>query len=218
MGKDSVLIIEDNRIIRDMACEMLEQSGFTTIQAESAEQGIPLVQETHPDLILMDMNLPGKDGYEATRILKSMPKYQSIPVIAFTAHAMQEEQQKALAAGCSGTILKPIEFDQFAVTIRSYINRAKTPNPDTPPDCREPKQRKLSSIHDKVVIKLAHDLRSNIYAEHRGLNYLATGKAGAVTETQREFINELVEVNRTMRQLLDELLIRYEEMEKAMPA
>ncbi len=126
--RGTVLVIEDNMLNLDMACELLELAGFQTFQAEDAMTGIDLARSIKPDLILMDMYMPNVDGFSATRRLKQDPELRQIPVLAFTALAMREDQEKALEAGCSGIVTKPIDISRFANMVASYI-----PSPQTTP-------------------------------------------------------------------------------------
>jgi CheY-like chemotaxis protein len=89
--------------------------------AVDGEKGITMAQEEHPDVILMDISLPGIDGWEATRLLKADPATQSIPILALTAHAMAGDREKSLAAGCDDYDTKPIEFKRLLGKIQSLL-------------------------------------------------------------------------------------------------
>ena len=89
--------------------------------AVDGEKGIVIAQEEHPDLILMDISLPGIDGWEATRLLKAEPSTQSIPILALTAHAMAGDREKSLKAGCDDYDTKPIEFKRLLGKIQSLL-------------------------------------------------------------------------------------------------
>ncbi len=119
--KGTVLIIEDNLLNLDMASELLEIAGFQTFEAEDANVGLKMAREVHPDLILMDLHLPFKDGFVTTQTLKADPELKDIPVVAFTALAMREDQEKALAYGCAGVISKPIDVNNFASDVERYL-------------------------------------------------------------------------------------------------
>jgi CheY-like chemotaxis protein len=107
MAGEKILIVEDNPADLELATDLLEAAGYVVIQAGTAEEGIKLARVEFPDLILMDVGLPGIDGLEATGNLKQDPTIKDIPVIAMTAHAMRGDDEKALAAGCAGYITKP---------------------------------------------------------------------------------------------------------------
>jgi CheY-like chemotaxis protein len=91
------------------------------LEANDAEIGIQLVREQRPDLVLMDIQLPGMDGLSATKIIKEDPDLKDIPIVALTSYAMQGDKEKALAAGCTGYIAKPIDTRKFLGTISQYL-------------------------------------------------------------------------------------------------
>jgi len=109
-----IVIIEDNPNNMYLARFILEKRGHTVFGAVTAHAGITLVRSEHPDMVLMDMNLPDIDGFEATRIIKNDAALKTIPVIAFTALAMQGDSERTKAAGCDGYISKPLNPQTFA--------------------------------------------------------------------------------------------------------
>jgi two-component system, cell cycle response regulator DivK len=117
----TVLIIEDHILNLEMAKELLQVAGFQTIEALNAEAGIQLARERQPDLILMDLHLPGISGFEACEIIKSDPSIPNSVIIGFTALASTEAQVQALKAGCRGVISKPINVDCFAETVAKFL-------------------------------------------------------------------------------------------------
>ena len=117
----NIVIIEDNPNNMYLARFILEKRGHTVFGAVTAEDGIAQVRDACPDLILMDMNLPDMDGFEATRIIKSDAALESIPVIAFTALAMHGDADKTLAAGCDGYISKPLNPQTFADQVEAFV-------------------------------------------------------------------------------------------------
>jgi CheY-like chemotaxis protein len=108
-----ILIIEDTENNRVLLSRRLKPRGHEILIAEDAELGLALARAQRPDLILMDVGLPGMDGWEATRQLKADPATQPIPVIALTAHAMASDQEKSAAAGCNEYETKPIDFNRL---------------------------------------------------------------------------------------------------------
>ncbi len=124
MAGEKILIVEDNQMNMELATDLLEASGYVVIQAEAAEEGIELARVESPDLILMDISLPGMDGLQATGVLKHDPKTKDIPVIAMTAHAMKGDEEKALTAGCTGYITKPIDTREFPKAVARFIESA----------------------------------------------------------------------------------------------
>ena len=110
---------DDNIYMLKMRLELLDD--FEVLTAENGEKGCEVAAAESPDIILMDLEMPVVDGWEATRRLKSNPKTRDIPVIAFSAHALAGERYKALAAGCDEFETKPIEFDRLVATIRRIL-------------------------------------------------------------------------------------------------
>lgn len=108
-----VLLIEDNPMNRDMLSRRLERRGFSISVAADGREGLRAASKEAPDLILMDLSLPEIDGWELTRRLKSNPETRGIPILALTAHAMGDDRDKALAAGCDDYDSKPVVFEQL---------------------------------------------------------------------------------------------------------
>ena len=109
----TILIVEDNEMNRDMLSRRLERAGYTVVLAVDGQNGIDVARSSAPDLVLMDMSLPVVDGWEATRRLKADEGLKHIPVIALTAHAMANDREKALEAGCDDYDTKPIELPRL---------------------------------------------------------------------------------------------------------
>ena len=116
-----VLIIEDNDMHLELASELLYKAGHNILKAEDAKRGIEKAFSSNPDLILMDMDLPNLNGYEATKILKKDLKTKNIPVVAMTALVMKDDIKKAFDSGCSGFIAKPIDVNSFSSSIKDYL-------------------------------------------------------------------------------------------------
>ena len=117
----TVLIVEDNEMNRDMLSRRLQRKGYEVLIAVDGEKGLEVARANMPDLILMDMSLPVVDGWEATRRLKADGALKRIPVIALTAHAMANDRQKALDAGCDDYDTKPIEFPSLMAKIEGLL-------------------------------------------------------------------------------------------------
>jgi CheY-like chemotaxis protein len=116
-----ILLVEDNEMNRDMLSRRLLKKGYDLVMAVDGEQAIELAGTESPDLILMDISLPGLDGWEATRRLKAMPATQAIPIIALTAHAMAGDREKCLEAGCDDYDTKPVEFARLLGKIEGLL-------------------------------------------------------------------------------------------------
>jgi two-component system cell cycle response regulator DivK len=123
MANELVLIVEDNDKNRKLARDVLQVKGYQTVDTDNAEEGIRLARERGPALILMDLHLPGIDGIEALERLRSDPGTKSIPVIAVTASAMTEDNQKIIAAGFDGLQTKPIHVKEFLRVVADTIAR-----------------------------------------------------------------------------------------------
>ena len=119
--KARVLLIEDNPQNRYLATFLLNQRGHEVFQAESGPQGLALAAQMLPDLILLDIQLPGMDGHAVARALKSDPQLQSIPIVAVTSYAMVGDREKILAAGALGYIEKPINPETFVSEVERYL-------------------------------------------------------------------------------------------------
>jgi len=111
---------EDNVYMLKMRLELLDE--FEVLVAADGEQGVAAALSERPDLVLMDLEMPGVDGWEATRRLKSIPRTAGIPVIALSAHALAGSREKALAAGCDEFDTKPVEFDRLLRKIKALLN------------------------------------------------------------------------------------------------
>jgi two-component system, cell cycle response regulator DivK len=118
-----ILLVEDNELNRDMLARRLQRRGYEVSVAVDGGEGLALAQAEMPDLILMDMSLPVVDGWEAARRLKADPATRTIPVIALTAHAMAEDRDKALAAGCDDYDTKPVEIARIIEKIEAMLAR-----------------------------------------------------------------------------------------------
>jgi CheY-like chemotaxis protein len=110
---------DDNVYMLKMRLELLDE--FEVLTAEDGEKGCAMAAAERPDIVLMDLEMPGIDGWEATRRLKSNPDTRNIPVIALSAHALAGSREKALAAGCDEFDTKPIEFDRLVATVRRVL-------------------------------------------------------------------------------------------------
>ena len=119
-----ILIIEDNPTNMKLAMFLLEKAGHTVISALDAEAGLTLARDEHPSLILMDIQLPGMDGLEATSLLKQDAVTSAIPVVALTALAMKGDEERIRAAGCDGYISKPMRYQEFLTTISAQLARS----------------------------------------------------------------------------------------------
>lgn len=116
-----ILLVEDNDMNRDMLSRRLARNGFEIVMAVNGQEGLDLASSENPDLILLDMSLPVVDGWEAARRLKADAGTAKIPVIALTAHAMVQDKEKALAAGCDDFDTKPVELPRLLEKINTLL-------------------------------------------------------------------------------------------------
>jgi len=120
-----ILYIEDKPDNRMLVRRVLMAEDIEVIEAADAEEGIVLALQEIPDLILMDINMPGKDGYTATNDIRQLPQLDRIPIVALTANVMKGDREKSMDAGCDGYIPKPIDVDRFPVEVMNYIRKGR---------------------------------------------------------------------------------------------
>ncbi len=125
MSREKILFIEDTPMNMELVTDLLEVAGYKVIQAKTAETGIERARAEAPGLILMDVGLPGIDGLTATGILKQDQLTKDIPIIAVTSHAMKDDRERIMAAGCDGYITKPIDTREFPKTVASFISSSR---------------------------------------------------------------------------------------------
>jgi two-component system cell cycle response regulator DivK len=122
MAEKRILIVEDDPFSLKLVRDVLQTNGYQTEEATSGEEAVAKAAESGPDLIVMDIRLPGMDGLEATRRLKSDPGTASIPIVAVTAHAMPEDEARILEAGCQAYLPKPLHFAEFVSVVKSLLS------------------------------------------------------------------------------------------------
>ena len=119
--KKRILVVEDQEDARRIMHDLLTRAGFDLIEAENGEAAVASAQASHPDLILMDIQLPILDGYEATRRIKANPDLKSIPIIVVTSYALSGDEDKARLAGCDDYVAKPFSPRQLLAKIKEYV-------------------------------------------------------------------------------------------------
>lgn len=123
MAGETILIVEDNPLNMELVADILDAHGYQIIQATSGKDALAKVEGNLPDLVLMDIQLPGLDGLTVTGILKDNPQTAGIPIIALTAHAMRGDEERVRQAGCDGYISKPIDTRALPKTIRTFLDQ-----------------------------------------------------------------------------------------------
>ena len=120
--KPVILLVEDNEVNRDMLLRRLQRAGYQVATAGDGETALTAMREQQPAVVLMDMNLPVKDGWTACREAQQDPSIAGIPIIALTAHAMEEDKHRALEAGCSDYATKPVDFPDLLTKIAAQLD------------------------------------------------------------------------------------------------
>ena len=120
-----ILLIEDNELNRDMLSRRLAKRGYEIVTAVDGETGVASARTESPALILMDVSLPGIDGWEATRQLRAAPETRDIPIVALTAHTLPSDRETAMAVGCDDFDTKPIELPRLLEKIEALLNRGR---------------------------------------------------------------------------------------------
>jgi CheY-like chemotaxis protein len=120
-----VLVVEDNAVNLELMVALLEQEGCEVLVAETADVALRLARTARPDLILMDVQLPGMTGYEATRHLKADPTTAAIPVVALTAQAMRGDEDRAAVAGCAAFLTKPLDGRAFRDVLHRFLPKSE---------------------------------------------------------------------------------------------
>jgi len=116
-----ILVVEDTEDNRQIMCDLLTAAGFEMVEAEDGAAGVAAAEREKPDLILMDIQLPVMDGYEATRRIKANAELKHIPIIAVTSYALSGDEEKARAAGCDGYVTKPFSPRQLLAKVREHL-------------------------------------------------------------------------------------------------
>ena len=116
-----ILVVEDQEDNRQILRDLLGSAGYDLTEAENGEEALAAVARRRPDLILMDIQLPVMDGYEATRRIRTNPDLRSVPIIAVTSYALAGDENKALAAGCDGYVTKPYSPRDLLAKVRTYL-------------------------------------------------------------------------------------------------
>ncbi len=214
--KKKVLYVEDDAASRMLIRRILEIRGYEVHEAEDGLSAIRVAQEVLPDLILMDINIPGMDGFAVTTRLKSIPSLARVPIVALTASAVMEgDRERTLVAGCDGYLQKPINVDRLPAQIEAFIaGRREEISPDEEPRyLREYSQQLVTRLEEKVreleeanraletldrlkssfVATVSHELRTPLTAIKGYAQLLVEERAGPLNDTQRESLQVIME-------------------------
>lgn len=126
MRSNKILVVEDNTLNMKLVVDLLTLHGWQVLQATTGARALVLAEEERPDLILMDIALKGMNGFEVTKMLKQNPNTAGIPVVALTAYAMAQDQERAREAGCVGFLAKPINTRTFPGLVKTYVEQMGT--------------------------------------------------------------------------------------------
>jgi len=126
MSGNRILVVEDNPLNLKLVRDVLTVSGYEVVAAPSGEEGVSLAQTCEPDLVLMDIQLPGIDGYEALRLLRQNPQLDGVPVVAVTAFAMREDRERAAREGFDGYLGKPISVRALASQVSEFLSNGRS--------------------------------------------------------------------------------------------
>ncbi len=126
MANELILVVEDNDKNRKLVRDVLQVKGYRVIEADSAETALTLAAEQTPDLVLMDIHLPGMSGIQALARLREAPATRAVPVLAFTASVMPQDRREIMSAGFDGFLAKPINLKEFLATVTATLGKERT--------------------------------------------------------------------------------------------
>jgi len=208
----NVFIVEDNPLNAELAVKLLEDEGARVRQFSMAEDALEALREEVPDIVLLDMNLPGMNGYEAARQIGRDARTHHVPVVAFTAMALSGEADRAIQCGCCGVIYKPIDVLSFTSTVRGFIlpggqqepmasaSGAQQASTDNSRALAFHAEHSISA--DQRVEQLAHTTMNQISILKSGIYYLLHSKSSSeqLTEKQRRTLLEMEKAMDVLRQ------------------
>ena len=228
-----ILYVEDNPESRLLVRRILESRGYQVTEAEDGLEAIQKAQEVSPDLVLMDINIPGMDGFEVATRLKSIPALQSVPVVALTASAIMEgDRERTLVAGCDGYLQKPVDVDRLPGQVAEFLGgkRESVGEGDEPAYLREYSQKLVVRLEEKVaelqeaneqlktldrlktefVSTVSHELRTPLTAIKGYTQLLMDERAGPLTPVQLECLQIIVENTENVIRRVNDILFLQE--------
>jgi two-component system, cell cycle response regulator DivK len=217
VGNKSILIVEDDEMNQQLLRMLLASEGYDLRSASSAEEALNVLAEFKPGLILMDVQLPGKNGLELTRELRTKPELKGASIIALTAYGRKEDEQNCLNAGCDGYIAKPIDTSTFPATVRSFIDKKPVPVENTKGDVRdllrEMRNKFIAESLAEVAELLSPEAQTDrprlVHALHRWAGIAGTLGIHGVTDQARKtssFVESTEQVDvPAVREALEEM-------------
>lgn len=229
MAEQKILYVEDNPDNQRLVQRLLEARGYRVLIAEDGAEGVAMARESRPDLVLVDLGIPGLDGYETTTRLRSLAHLREVPIVALTADGTQEARERALVAGCDGYLVKPIDPRQLPRQIGEFINgrRERLHNEADEPELLraynqklverlEQRVRELTQANAEVqaldrlksqfLSSLSHELRTPLTSLMGYLDLFDRGLLGQLTPPQRNAITVMRRSAETLGQQLNNLL------------
>lgn len=125
MSGHRILVVEDNPLNLKLVRDVLTASGYEVVEAQTGEAGVSLAADCAPDLVLMDLQLPGIDGYEALRLIREDPRIAEVPIVALTAFAMREDRERTARAGFDGYLSKPISVRELPAQVGDFLSNGR---------------------------------------------------------------------------------------------
>jgi signal transduction histidine kinase len=231
--KKKVLYVEDDDSSRMLVHRILTIRGYEVFEAEDGLSAIRMAQKVLPDLILMDINIPGLDGFEVTTRLKAIPELEQVPVVALTASAIMEgDRERTLVAGCDGYLQKPVDVDNLPSQIAEFIagKRELVPCAEEPQYLREYNQRLVTRLEEKVaeleqahaalqtldrlksafVSAVSHELRTPLTSIKGFAQLLLDERAGPLNSTQEECLDVILENSEEVIRRVNDILFLQE--------
>ena len=212
-AENKILVIEDSAVNRQLVREVLEGAGLTVCEAENAEKGLRLAAQERPQLILIDLYLPGLDGLEAAEMIRSLEGMEQVPIVVMSAATSSEERERVMRADCDYYLRKPIDADELPLLISRLVQGGRgigeeegqvlrTRTPAKPILSLEERHKAV----EKVRAALNHDLRTPLTVIISYAHTVAQGKVGPLSDKQREMLETVVEQGFEMDAMINELV------------
>jgi two-component system cell cycle response regulator DivK len=212
--KTTVLYIDDSAVEREIVRQLLEAEGCQVVVAGQPELGIEMARENVPDLILLDLHMPGMDGCAVVDRLRKVPELKKVPIVALSA-SIKEEEREEVYARFDGFLKKPVDVEAFPQEVRGYMNKGRgaslSPGKegesggDDPGDILEEAHNALETL-EKIRSTMSHDLRSPLTVMISYASTVGREKAGSLTARQKEMLELVVEQGFKMDELIAELV------------